>query len=244
MVLISDKDTEAQERDVVTQSWTGPGPRVPEGAGSMEPQPSLQSRKLWVPGPVFWSWGLVRMLLGDWWAPSEQPHPPHLQLLPEGQGEHTRGQHRRGGQGDLLERLGCPQPGRFQGGGGNSTSPLTWEGVSYTSTRGAPRAAVQAEVQQPLAEAQDGPSTWWAPGRAPVTADQGGQQTCPRTLGLPGPSPRFVPLQHTAATCNPGEGGQLVPTKCPAALTSLWVEKGKASLLRSASSTSWRMARL
>lgn len=53
MVLISNKDTEAQERDVVTQSWTGPGPRVPEGAGSMEPRPSLQSRKLWVPGPVF-----------------------------------------------------------------------------------------------------------------------------------------------------------------------------------------------
>lgn len=33
-------------------------------------------------------------------------------------------------------------------------------------------------------------------------------------------------------------------TRWPAAVTSLWVEKGKASLLRSASSTSWRMARL
>lgn len=37
---------------------------------------------------------------------------------------------------------------------------------------------------------------------------------------------------------------QPCPTVHPAAFTSLWVEKGKASLLRSVSSTSWRTARL
>lgn len=38
--------------------------------------------------------------------------------------------------------------------------------------------------------------------------------------------------------------GQPCPTVHPAAVASLWVEKGKASLLRSVSSTSWRTMRL
>lgn len=40
------------------------------------------------------------------------------------------------------------------------------------------------------------------------------------------------------------EEGWPRPTVHPAAVTSLWVEKGKASLLRSVSSTSWRTTRL
>lgn len=59
------------------------------------------------------------------------------------------------------------------------------------------------------------------------------------------PAPRS-PRMPLTPCCHPRPRGrgQLEPTRCPAALSSLWVENGKASLLRSASSTSCRMARL
>ena len=72
--------------------------------------------------------------------------------------------------------------------------------------------------------------------------------SCPlqRCGGRQGPQQRMF----GCAGCHPGEQTSLelegwpCPTVHPAAVASLCVEKGKASLLRSVSSTSWRTTRL